>query len=100
MRHGQAISIGMVWMAEVSRRLVGLDDGMAALHHELLDALGLPIRYDPGAWRDLRTLMSLDKKARGSKLRLVGLATQGRPTIIEDPDDDLLEAAYTAAVAR
>ncbi len=100
MRHGQAISIGMVWMAEVSKQLVGLDDGVAAQHRELLDRLGLPTRYDPDAWSHLRKLMSLDKKARGATLRLVGLAGLGSPTIIDDPDNQVLEAAYRAAVAH
>lgn len=99
LRHGQAISIGMVWIAEVSRQLVGLDDGVAAQHRELLDGLGLPTRYDREAWPRLRELMSLDKKARGNSLRLVGLTAQGSPTIIEAPNDDVLSAAYSAVVA-
>ncbi len=99
LRHGQAISIGMVWMAEVSRQILGLENGIAAQHCELLGGLGLPITYDSGAWPGLRELMSLDKKTRGATLRLVGLYEQGTPTIIEDPDDDVLEAAYSAVVA-
>ncbi len=99
LRHGQAISIGMVWMAEVSRQLLGLDDDLAAQHRELLGGLGLPIRYDLDAWPQLRGLMSLDKKTRGTTLRLVGLSAQGVPTIIDAPDDDVLRAAYSAVVA-
>ncbi len=99
LRHGQAISIGMVWMAEVSRQLLGLDDGVAAQHRELLHRLGLPTRYDGDAWPQLRGLMSLDKKARGRTLRLVGLSAQGIPAIIDAPHDDVLEAAYVAAVS-
>lgn len=98
LRHGQAISIGMVWMAEVSRQLVGLGDDVAAQHRELLDGLGLPTRYERDAWPQLRRLMSLDKKTRGTTLRLVGLAAQGSPTIIEAPDEDVLERAYSTVV--
>ncbi|MGV8845549.1 3-dehydroquinate synthase [Tessaracoccus sp.] len=100
MRHGQAISIGMVWMAEVSRRLLGLDGDTAAQHRQLLGGLGLPTTYDRDAWPELRGLMGLDKKARGNTLRLVGLAEQGRPVILEGPDDALLEASYRSAVAH
>ncbi len=94
MRHGQAISIGMVWIAEVSHRLLGLDGAVAAQHKELLDALELPTSYHGDAWPRLRELMGLDKKARGSTLRLVGLAGQGRPVIIDAPDEEVLQDAY------
>ncbi len=96
MRHGPAISIGMVFMAEVSRRMLGLDDDFVALHRELLGGLGLPLSYDPQAWPELRALMSLDKKSRGARLRLVGLRAQGQPVIIADPRESVLEAAYAA----
>lgn len=98
MRHGEAISLGMVFMAEVSRRLLGLDDDLAGLHRELLGGLGLPLAYDPEAWPDLRARMSLDKKARGTSLRLVGLRAQGEPVIIVDPDEDVLRAAYESSI--
>ena len=94
MRHGQAISIGMVWIAEVSRRLLGLDGDVAARHGELLSGLGLPTTYHPGAWPRLRELMSLDKKARGSALRLVGLRSLGRPEILDSPDEAVLAESF------
>lgn len=100
LRHGQAISIGMVWIAEVSRRLLGLDRDVATAHADLLRGLGLPTTYGGDAWLPLRHRMGLDKKARGTRLRLVGLAGQGRPVIIDDPDDAVLAAAYGSAVAR
>ncbi len=94
MRHGQAISIGMVWMAEVSRRLLGLDGDVVAQHRNLLSGLGLPITYESDAWPRLRELMSLDKKARGTALRLVGLRAVGEPVILESPGENLLEESY------
>ncbi|TRY17351.1 3-dehydroquinate synthase [Tessaracoccus rhinocerotis] len=96
LRHGEAISIGMVFMAEVSRRLLGLDDETAAMHRELLGGIELPLRYEQEAWPELRRLMSLDKKSRGSTLRLVGLSAQGRPRILADPDERVLEEAYAS----
>ncbi len=95
-RHGHAIAVGMVWIAEVSRRLLGLDDALAQEHSRLLGALGLPIRYHRDAYPQLRQLMSLDKKSRGSTLRLVGLQTLGQPVIIADADESELADAYTA----
>jgi 3-dehydroquinate synthetase len=38
--------------------------------------------------------MSLDKKARGTTLRLVGLTGQGAPRIVDDAPEDVLASAY------
>ncbi|MBK7821178.1 MAG: 3-dehydroquinate synthase [Tessaracoccus sp.] len=92
-RHGQAISVGMAWIARVSRDLLGLDPSFVALHDELLGGLGLPLSYD-APFAELRPVMSLDKKARGNTLRLVGLTAQGAPRIIDDAPERLLEGAY------
>ncbi|MDO4717245.1 MAG: 3-dehydroquinate synthase [Propionibacteriaceae bacterium] len=92
-RHGPAIAVGMVWMAEVSARLCGLDRDVVALHRHLLCAVGLPTSYDRD-WAPLRALMSLDKKARGSALRLVGLVSLGQPEIVLEPPEDILQDAY------
>lgn len=96
LRHGHAISIGMTWIAEVSRRLLGLDDELVGAHRQLLGGIGLPTSHDVDAWPELRRLMSLDKKSRGGTLRLVGLSAQGRPEIIEAPDEQLLEDCFHA----
>lgn len=92
-RHGQAISVGMAWMARVSRALLGLDDEAVALHDELLSSLELPLNYR-AQFEELRPIMSLDKKARGASLRLVGLRALGEPVIVADPDEAVLALAY------
>ena len=100
LRHGQAISIGMVWIAEVSRRLLGLEAALAADHSRLLSALGLPVAHAPEAWPELRRLMQLDKKTRGRELRLVGLAAQGQPVILTSPDESEIADSYAAVSGR
>ena len=40
--------------------------------------------------------MSVDKKARGAKLRMVVLDGEGRPGILEGPPESLLAEAYQA----
>ena len=62
---------------------------------ELLGGLGLPLSY-PAPFSDLRPIMSLDKKARGSSLRLVGLRAVGSVTALADPDEDVLARATNA----
>ena len=93
-RQGDAISVGMAWIARVSRDALGLPAASVELHDVLLGGLGLPLRYAPESFPELRRLMSLDKKARGSRLRLVGLSALGSPAIIDGPSDELLAAAY------
>ena len=93
-RHGEAISVGMSWIARVSKQLLGLDDDAVWLHDDLLGSIGMPRNYPKGEYRELRRIMGLDKKARGNTLRLVGLRALGLPTIISDPDEKALEQCY------
>ena len=93
-RHGAAVSIGMVFAAELSRLAGRLDPDLAARHRHLLGLVGLPTAYRPGVWDELHAGMLLDKKARGSQLRFVVLDGLASPTILAGPDEALLTAAY------
>jgi len=93
-RHGQAISVGLVYAAELARHVGRLDDATAGRHRNLLEALGLPVSYPAAAWSDLLATMRVDKKARGATLRFVVLDGLARPSILEGPDDEQLAAAY------
>lgn len=95
-RHGEAVSVGMAFVAEVARRMGKLDDSVADRHVEILTSLGLPTSYVPDAWPELRTAMSLDKKARGGVLRFVILNGLASAEIAAAPSEDLLEDAYRA----
>ncbi|MCA0294064.1 MAG: 3-dehydroquinate synthase [Actinobacteria bacterium] len=93
-RHGQAVSVGMVFAAEVARRLGLVDDDLVARHRRVLELAGLPIRYPEGTWLTLRDTMSLDKKSRGSSLRFVLLNGLAAPTIVADPPEGVLADAF------
>lgn len=93
-RHGEAVAIGMVFVAEVAHRLVGLDETVVRRHREVLESVGLPIAYNAAKWETLRATMSLDKKARGNALRLVVLRDVGDVTILESPPEDVLLEAW------
>jgi len=95
-RHGDAVAIGMVYAAEIGRRTGRLDEETAARHRTICAAVGLPTHYPAGAWPDLRATMSVDKKARGSRLRFVVLDGLAHPAILDDPPEDLIADAYTA----
>jgi 3-dehydroquinate synthase len=94
MRHGEAVAIGMVYAAAVGRLAGRLDEPTARRHREILQAVGLPVRYQAGAWPHLRQAMSLDKKTRAAQLRLIVLDGLARPGILAGPPEELLEQAY------
>ncbi|MEO7261054.1 MAG: 3-dehydroquinate synthase [Jatrophihabitantaceae bacterium] len=94
-RHGAAVSIGLVYAAELSRALGRLDDPTADRHRAILSALGLPVSYRAGAFGQLLETMRIDKKARGNRLRFVLLDGLARPVTVDDPDPALLAAAYS-----
>ncbi|GIJ36028.1 3-dehydroquinate synthase [Micromonospora sediminimaris] len=98
-RHGHAVSVGLVYAAELARLAGRLDAATASRHRAVLTALDLPTGYAADAWPRLLATMRVDKKARGSRLRFVVLDGLARPAILDGPDDDLLHTAY-AAVSR
>ncbi len=93
-RHGEAVSVGMVFAAELARRLDLIGPDLVERHRSVLGTAGLPTRYTDGAWLDLRGSMSLDKKSRGSRLRFVLLRALGVPTIAADPCEGVLADAF------
>ncbi len=98
-RHGEAISIGMVYAAELARQAGRLDEGTAARHRTLLSRVGLPTAYPADAFDELLAAMAVDKKARGRQLRFVILNGLASAEILAGPPVELLRSAY-AAIAR
>lgn len=94
-RHGVAISIGMVFAAELSRIVANLDDASVDRHRAILGSLGLPITYPPDRWKTLLATMQRDKKAKSGVLRFVVLDGVGKPRVLAIPDESVLFAAYT-----
>ena len=93
-RHGAAISIGMVFAAELSRIVANLSDEDVERHRRILGSLGLPLDYPAGRWRTLLATMQKDKKARGGVVRFVVLDAPGKPRVLAIPDESVLFAAY------
>nr|WP_100423108.1 3-dehydroquinate synthase [Sediminihabitans luteus] len=98
-RHGAAVSVGMVFAAELSRLAGKLDDAVVDRHREILTSLGLPVTYRGDRWEQLMSAMRRDKKSRGDMLRFVVLDRVGAPTRLEGPDPTLLAAAYAEIAA-
>jgi 3-dehydroquinate synthase len=95
-RHGEAVAIGMVFAAEVARRLGLIDAALVDRHRDVLSTAGLPVSYAEADWEELRTAMNLDKKTRGSQLRFVLLHGLATPQIFLDPPERLLQDAFRA----
>jgi 3-dehydroquinate synthetase len=83
-RHGDAVSVGMIFAAELAKLAGRLDDGTAARHRDVLSRVGLPTSYAGDAFDDLLHTMALDKKARGSTLRFVILNGLASAEILAD----------------
>ncbi|CAA9361785.1 MAG: 3-dehydroquinate synthase [uncultured Nocardioidaceae bacterium] len=93
-RHGEAVSIGMVFVAELARLDGRLDAATAGRHRDTLRSVGLPTTYTGAPWPDLLATMRIDKKSRGDLLRFVVLDGLARPAVLEGPSPQLLEAAF------
>jgi 5-deoxy-5-amino-3-dehydroquinate synthase len=66
LRHGEAVAIGLVFAAELARRLGRVDEDRVAEHRRAVAAYDLPGLLPPGADpAELLTLMGRDKKAIG-----------------------------------
>ncbi|HVW41498.1 MAG TPA: 3-dehydroquinate synthase [Amycolatopsis sp.] len=95
-RHGAAVSVGLVFAAELGKLAGRLDDATADRHATVLELLGLPTSYDADALPQLIDTMRGDKKTRSGVLRFVVLDGLAKPGRLEGPDPALLAAAYSA----
>ena len=66
LRHGEAVAVGLVYAAEVARRLGRIDAARVAEHRRVVSAYGLPVSLPEGTETDeLIDLFGRDKKAVG-----------------------------------
>jgi len=93
-RHGDAVALGCVYVAELAGRAGILAPDVVARHRAVLARVGLPTTWSGASFEDLHAAMKVDKKARGSHLRFVVLEDLGRPRILADPREADLRAAY------
>jgi 3-dehydroquinate synthase len=97
-RHGAAISIGMVFAAELSMLSGKLSEADVIRHRSVFEALGLPTTYRADRWPQLLDTMQKDKKARSGSLRFVVLDKIGKPTMLNAPTPELVFTAFQAIV--
>jgi 3-dehydroquinate synthase len=95
-RHGAAVSVGMMFVAELSHLAGKLSEADVDRHRTILTSLGLPTTYRDRQWPKLEDAMKRDKKTRAGLLRFVVLDRIGVVSRIEGPDPALLLSAYAA----
>jgi 3-dehydroquinate synthase len=95
-RHGEAVSIGCVYVAELAARAGTLDPEIVHRHRRVLSHVGLPTSYSRAPFEELHRAMQVDKKSRGSQLRFVVLSDLAVPTVLAGPSIVDLRDAYAA----
>lgn len=82
--HGEAVAIGMLGAAKLSRRLGLLPLGGLQRQQTLLQRFGLPITFSGLSLMDVTKAMELDKKIRAKAIRWVLLQDIGKTVIRND----------------
>ncbi len=97
-RHGEAVAIGMVFVAELAHAEGLIDEELLKRHRKTLAGVGLPISLanveGSGNWESLFAAMALDKKARGNSIRFVVLNKVGECSRLESVTEEQLKSAY------
>jgi len=94
LRHGEAVSIGMVFAAELAGEKGVLHADLIQRHREILIHLNLPISYPASSWSRLLPLLALDKKSRGRQSRFVAISHIGKTLRLEDCSLAQMSSAY------
>ncbi len=91
--HGEAVSIGMMGAAYISNRLGMLRDAEVERQRALLEALGLPVRYDSIDKEAMVEAMARDKKTTAGSIHWVLLEEIGKAVTRSDVPAELVDEA-------
>ena len=84
LRHGEAVSVGLVFAAELSHIVRGLNQDVVKEHREILQSFNLPISYPKSKFQNLLKKMQVDKKVKNGRLRFIGLDDVCKPVWLEE----------------
>jgi len=85
--HGQAISIGMVCAARLSRQLGMVDQAFCDSQRQLFEELGLPVLCPGSPHDELVGAMQRDKKVVSGELKLILPKAIGEVVLVSAPAD-------------
>jgi 3-dehydroquinate synthetase len=89
-RHGEAISAGMMAAAAIGERVGVTPPAVAERQRALFGRYGLPLRHpgvDPGA---VFAAIALDKKVASKRVRWILLEDAGRPIVRDDVPEEIV----------
>jgi 3-dehydroquinate synthetase len=90
LKHGEAVAIGTLFAARLSRSLGLAEDGVPEAITEVLNGLGLPVEIPTWIGQEqIRQAMGFDKKKASGRLRWVLPVRIGEVLIGVDVDDPL-----------
>ncbi len=93
-RHGDAVSVGMVFAAELALQVGFCDQKFVDRHRAILSSVGLPTSYKKSALPELVERMGRDKKVRNGQLRFVLLENVEKIKRLEGASESDLAIAY------
>ena len=93
-RHGDAVSVGMVFAAELALQVGYCDQRLVDRHRTILQSVELPISYKKLVLPELIERMGRDKKVRNGQLRFVLLEHEGKIKRLEGASEADLSIAY------
>jgi 3-dehydroquinate synthase len=96
MRHGECVSIGLVFASLLAEQKLGLDPTHTQNLIVMLNSFNLPtsLAAKDYPWESLVSLMMNDKKSRAGQLRFIGIQEPGKPDWIVAPELALLAGIY------
>ena len=97
--HGEAVGLGMLMGADLSRRLGLLDADDAGRIRDLVARAGLPTAAPAIGAARAAALMQMDKKVKAGRVRLVLLTRLGSAVVTSDYAPEALEATLAGYFA-
>ncbi len=91
--HGQAVSLGMVAAADLSRLLKLIDSGLVSRIRDLLRLYGLPVKLKGVSTEKIIRAHYRDKKFIGKENKLVLICGIARPKIVRNVSLNLIKEA-------
>lgn len=98
--HGEAVAIGMMGAAEISRRLALIPPQIVKRQEALLQGFGLPIRAEGVNVGNVLRAMELDKKVREQEVRWVLLEGLGKATVRQGVPQEVVKAVLEGLLSK
>ncbi len=99
--HGEAVAIGMVMAAQMSRQLGWLSEASLARTKSLIKRASLPVEPFAGLTKEkMLELMKLDKKVEDGNLKLILLEDIGKAVVSSDYKEEVLDSVIDQFIVR